>query len=175
MKYTKTSPVLGNKDSADSITTAARANSPHFQSFTNENENLSKVCQTFRLLEQKVQQAFQTCQTCQTCRFRNLVANQTQIPSLPSLPFQNCHQSNTSLNHRFTFLRNRKVFLTARCRCIFARDDCRYLNDQIMSTEHAFMVPKLICCQEGPKQSYRTTGGVPCISNHRKRNCILWG
>ena len=43
-----------------------------------------KVCQTFCLFEQKVRQAFQTCQTC---RFRNLVVNQTQIPSLPRLPF----------------------------------------------------------------------------------------
>ena len=49
----------------------------------NEIENLSKVCQTFCLLEQKVQQA---CQTCQTCRFRNWRVNQTQIPSLLSLP-----------------------------------------------------------------------------------------
>ena len=40
------------------ITVATRAKSPHFQSSTNEIENLSKVCQTFCLLEQKVQQAY---------------------------------------------------------------------------------------------------------------------
>ena len=61
---------------------AARANSLRFQSFANINENLSKVCQTFRLLKQK---ARQVCQTYQTCRFRNLVVTQTQIPSLPNL------------------------------------------------------------------------------------------
>ena len=33
------------------ITVATQANSSRFQSFTNENENLSKVCQTFYLLE----------------------------------------------------------------------------------------------------------------------------
>ena len=65
-------------------TMVKKANSPRFSEFCNENENLSKVCQTFCLLEQKVQQAFQTCQTC---RFQNLVVNQTQIPSLPILPF----------------------------------------------------------------------------------------
>ena len=42
MKNTKTSPVFGNKDWTDSITVAARANSPRFQSFANENENLPK-------------------------------------------------------------------------------------------------------------------------------------
>ena len=36
------------------------------------------------LLEQKVQKAFQTYQTY---RFENFGVNQTQIPSLPSLPF----------------------------------------------------------------------------------------
>ena len=66
------------------ITVAARANSPRFLSSANEIENPSKVCQTFRLLEQKVQQA---CQTCQTCRFWNWEINQTQFPSLPSMPF----------------------------------------------------------------------------------------
>ena len=66
------------------ITVATRAPSPRFQSSANEIENLSKVCQTFCLLEQKVQQA---CQTCQTCRFRNWGVKQTQIPSLPILPF----------------------------------------------------------------------------------------
>ena len=59
-------------------------NSPHFQSFANKNESLSKVCQTFCMLKQKVRQAFQTCQTC---RFRNLTVNQTPIPSLPILLF----------------------------------------------------------------------------------------
>ena len=48
---------------------AARPNSPRFQSFANENENLSKVCQTFRLLQKKVRQAFQTCQTCRFSEF----------------------------------------------------------------------------------------------------------
>ena len=76
--------MLGNKDWTNSIIIAARANSPRFQSLANENENLSKVCQTFRLLEQRARQAFQTCQTC---RFWNLVLNQTQTVSLPSLPF----------------------------------------------------------------------------------------
>ena len=79
MICTKTSLVLGNKGQTDSITMAARANSPRFQSFQkSKRESLQS------LLEQKVWQAFQTCQTC---RFRNLVVNQTQIPSPPSLPF----------------------------------------------------------------------------------------
>ena len=84
LKNMKTSPVLGNKDRTDSITMAARANSPRFQNFANENEDLSKVCQTIRLLELKVRQAFQSCQAC---RLRNLAVSQTQILSLPSLPF----------------------------------------------------------------------------------------
>ena len=54
-----------------------------------------KVCQTFRLLEQKVRQAFQTCQTF--C-FRNLVVNQTQISSLPSLPFSELAPVKHTLN-----------------------------------------------------------------------------
>ena len=66
------------------ITVATRAKSPLFQSFANEIENLSEVCQTFCLMEWNVQQA---CQTCQTCCFRNWGVNQTQISSLPSLPF----------------------------------------------------------------------------------------
>ena len=101
---TKTSPVLGNKDRIDSTTIAARANSPCFQSFANKNENLSKVCQTFGLLEQKVRQAFQTCKTC---RFRNLVVNQTQIPSLPSLLFSELapikHNLNTLKSYTMKF------------------------------------------------------------------------
>ena len=44
------------------ITVATHANSHRFQSFANENENLSKVCQTFYVSEQNVQQAFQTFQ-----------------------------------------------------------------------------------------------------------------
>ena len=68
----------------DSITVTRQLNSPRFQSFANESENHSKVCQTFSPLEQKVQQAFQTCQTS---RFRNWGVNQTRILSLPSLPF----------------------------------------------------------------------------------------
>ena len=63
------------------ITVAAQAKLPRFQRSANEIENLSKVCHTFYLLEQKVQQA------CQTCRFWNWGVNQTQIPSLPSLLF----------------------------------------------------------------------------------------
>ena len=66
------------------ITVATRAKLPIFQSSANEIGNLSKVCQTFCLLEEKVKQA---SQTCQTCRFRNWGVNQTQIPSLSSLPF----------------------------------------------------------------------------------------
>ena len=66
------------------ITVATLAKLIRLQSSVNGIEDLSKVCQTFCLLEQKVQQA---CQTCQTCRFRNWVVNQTQIPSYPSLPF----------------------------------------------------------------------------------------
>ena len=84
-------PVEKHEDESDawqqrvnlSITAAIRAKSPRCQSPTNEIENLSKVCQTFCLLEQKGQQS---CQTCQTCRFQNSVVNQTQIPRLPSLP-----------------------------------------------------------------------------------------
>ena len=93
LKNTKTSLVFGNKDRTDSITIA---NSPRFQSFANKNENLSKVCQTFRLLELKARQAFQTCQTC---RFRNLVVNQTQILSLPTLPFSEL----APIKHTLTF------------------------------------------------------------------------
>ena len=66
------------------ITVTTRAKSPRFQSSANEIEDLPKVCQTFCLLEQKVQQA---CQTCQICRFRIWGVNLTQIPSPPSLPF----------------------------------------------------------------------------------------
>ena len=73
------------------IAIAARANLLRLQSFANENENPSKVCQTFRLLKLQVRQAFQTYQA--SC-FRNLVVNQTQIPSLASLPFS-WHQSNS--------------------------------------------------------------------------------
>ena len=63
------------------ITIATRAKLPRLQSSAYEIEHLSKVCQIFRLLEQKVQHA------CQTCRFQNWGANQTQISNLPSLPF----------------------------------------------------------------------------------------
>ena len=66
------------------ITVAMQAKLPRFQSSGKEIVNLSKVYQTFCLLEQKVQQA---CQTCQTCRFRNWGVNQTKIRSLPSLMF----------------------------------------------------------------------------------------
>ena len=66
------------------ITIASQAKLPRFQSFANENEDLSDVCQTFCLSEQNVQQDFQTCQIC---RFRNVGVNQTRISSLPSLPF----------------------------------------------------------------------------------------
>ena len=100
MKNAKTSLVLGNKAWTDSITIAARTNSPRFRSFAKENENLLKVSQTFRLLEQKVRQAFQTCQTC---RFRNLVVIQTQIPSLPSLPFSELAPIKHTLTCYLTF------------------------------------------------------------------------
>ena len=68
------------------IIAATRVKTPRFQSSGNEIENISRVCQTFCLLEQKVQQV---CQTCQTCRFRNWDwgVNQTHIPNLPSLLF----------------------------------------------------------------------------------------
>ena len=94
LKNTKTSKATKSKATEQSkakqqraklpITVATRAKSPLFQSSANEIENLSKVCETFCLLEQKVQQA---CKTCQSCRFRNRGVNQTQFPSLPSLPF----------------------------------------------------------------------------------------
>ena len=72
---------MPGKICSDSITIATGANWPPFHSFTNyENENLSKNCQTFCLLEQNVQQAFQTC------RFRNLGVDLSQIPSEISLP-----------------------------------------------------------------------------------------
>ena len=85
LKNEKTCPMLGNNHWPDSIIIiiATPASTLRFQSFANKNENLPKVHQTFRLLEQKARQAFQTCQTC---RFQTLVVNQTQIPSLPSPP-----------------------------------------------------------------------------------------
>ena len=66
------------------ITIAMQAYLSRFQSFANENEDLSEVCLNFCLSEQNVQQAFQTCQIC---GFRNLGVDQTRILSLPSLPF----------------------------------------------------------------------------------------
>ena len=78
----------------DSITIATQANSPRFQSFTNESENPSsaKLC----LLEQKVQETFQTCQTC--C-FRTLGVNEAQILSLRRLPFLGL----VPIKHTFSF------------------------------------------------------------------------
>ena len=54
LKNQKMRLVLGNS-------VAMRAISPRFPSFVNENENRSKVCQTFCLLEQMAYQAFQAC------------------------------------------------------------------------------------------------------------------
>ena len=112
-------------------TVATRANSRRFQSFANENENLSKVCQTFCLRKQNDQQACQTCQTCQTChflgcvpehlkrkvsyfsfqvawisdyRFRDLGVNQIQIPSLPNLSFSD-FDPNQTFSHYEDYIR----------------------------------------------------------------------
>ena len=99
LKNTKTSPVLGNKELNGLYYRSSKSKkSPRFQSFVNENENLSKVCQASHLLEKKIRQAFEACQTCQTCRFRNLVVSQTQIPSLPSLPFSELAPIKHTLN-----------------------------------------------------------------------------
>ena len=59
-----------------------------------------KVCQTFRLLEQKVRQAFQTCQTC---RVRNWGVHQTQILSFPSLSFSKLAQIKNTLIQSSSF------------------------------------------------------------------------
>ena len=86
LKNTKMSPVLGNEDRTDSIAIAARANSLRF---------VSRVSQMKTRISPKSAEP-STCwsrrfgrpfKTAKTCRFRNLVVNQTQIPSLTSLLF----------------------------------------------------------------------------------------
>ena len=83
------------------------ANSPRFQSFANENENLSKVCQTFRLLQQKVRQAFQTCQTCRFSEFGS--QSNTNSESSKSTVFRiGTNQTHPNLSlaaHRFVSFR----------------------------------------------------------------------
>ena len=71
------------------VTVATRAKSPRFQSSASEIENVSKVCQPFCFLEQKVQQA------CQACRFRNWESIKHRFRVFQVYRFQNWYQSNT--------------------------------------------------------------------------------
>ena len=53
------------------ITVATQANSPRFQTFANDNENLFKFYRTFYLSEQNVHQAFQTWKICHFLDFQS--------------------------------------------------------------------------------------------------------
>ena len=80
------------------ITLATRAKLPRSQSSANEIENFSEVCQTFCPLEQKVQH--RPAKLAKPAVFGNWGVNQTQVPSIPSLPVSELVPIKHTLNFR---------------------------------------------------------------------------